>query len=140
MAAVDEVDLKILKILRENGRASYSEIARAVGLSEAAVRKRVQAMVRRGVIRRFSIEYTIEGEVRALVLVKTAPPARTPEVAERIRAIEGVEAVYEVTGEYDVAVLVRGSGIGYINRCIDSIRSIQGVISTYTMIILRVHL
>jgi len=50
-----------------------------------------------------------------------------------------VEAVYEVTGEYDIAVLVRGMGISYINRCIDSIRSIQGVVATYTMIILRVH-
>jgi Lrp/AsnC family transcriptional regulator of lysine biosynthesis len=96
-------------------------------------------MIRKGIIRRFSVEYSIEGEVRAIVLVKTAPPARTPEIAERIRTIEGVEAVYEVTGEYDTAALVRGMGINYINRCIDSIRSIQGVVSTYTMIILRAH-
>jgi Lrp/AsnC family transcriptional regulator of lysine biosynthesis len=42
-------------------------------------------MVKRGIIRKFSIEYSVEGEVRALVLVKTAPPARTPEIAEKIR-------------------------------------------------------
>jgi len=138
-ANIDEPDQKILEILRKNGRASYTEIAHAIGLSEAAVRKRVQRMIRKGIIRRFSVEYSIEGEVRAIVLIKTAPPARTPEIAERIRTIEGMEAVYEVTGEYDAAALVRGMGINYINRCIDSIRSIQGVVSTYTMIILRVH-
>lgn len=136
---VDEIDQRILHILRENGRASYTEIARRIGLSEAAVRKRISNLIRRGVIRRFSIEYTLDGEVRALVLVKTAPPTKTPEVAEMIRVLDGVEAVYEVTGEYDIAALVRGMGIGYINKCIDSIRSIQGVVSTYTMIILRVH-
>jgi Lrp/AsnC family transcriptional regulator of lysine biosynthesis len=136
---VDEIDQRILLMLRENGRASYTEIARRIGLSEAAVRKRISSLIRRGIIRRFSIEYTLDGEVRALVLVKTAPPMKTPEVAEMIRVLEGVEAVYEVTGEYDIAALVRGMGIGYINRCIDSIRSIQGVVSTYTMIILRAH-
>jgi Lrp/AsnC family transcriptional regulator of lysine biosynthesis len=136
---VDEIDQRILLMLRENGRASYTEIARKIGLSEAAVRKRISSLIRRGIIRRFSIEYTLDGEVRALVLVKTAPPMKTPEVAEMIRVLEGVEAVYEVTGEYDIAALVRGMGIGYINRCIDSIRSIQGVVSTYTMIILRAH-
>ncbi|MDT7895314.1 MAG: HTH-type transcriptional regulator LysM [Desulfurococcales archaeon] len=139
VARLDEIDYKILEILRENGRAPYTEIAKAVGLSEAAVRKRVNSMVKRGIIRKFSIEYSVEGEVRALVLVKTAPPARTPEIAEKIRGVDGVEAVYEVTGEYDIAALVRGMGISYINRCIDSIRSIQGVVATYTMIILRVH-
>jgi Lrp/AsnC family transcriptional regulator of lysine biosynthesis len=136
---VDEIDQRILLMLRENGRASYTEIARRIGLSETAVRKRISSLIRRGIIRRFSIEYTLDGEVRALVLVKTAPPMKTPEVAEMIRVLEGVEAVYEVTGEYDIAALVRGMGIGYINRCIDSIRSIQGVVSTYTMIILRAH-
>ena len=139
VARLDEIDYKILEILRENGRAPYTEIAKAVGLSEAAVRKRVNSMVKRGIIRKFSIEYSVEGEVRALVLVKTAPPARTPEIAEKIRGVDGVEAVYEVTGEYDIAALVRGLGISYINGCIDSIRSIQGVVATYTMIILRVH-
>jgi len=136
---VDEIDQRILLMLRENGRASYTEIARRIGLSEAAVRKRISSLIRRGIIRRFSIEYMLDGEVRALVLVKTAPPMKTPEVAEMIRVLEGVEAVFEVTGEYDIAALVRGMGIGYINRCIDSIRSIQGVVSTYTMIILRAH-
>ena len=85
VARLDEIDYKILEILRENGRAPYTEIAKAVGLSEAAVRKRVNSMVKRGIIRKFSIEYSVEGEVRALVLVKTAPPARTPEIAEKIR-------------------------------------------------------
>lgn len=136
---VDEADLKILEMLRRNSRVPYSEIARAIGMSEAAVRKRISALARRGVIRRFTIDYELEEEVRALVLVKTGPPARTPEVAQRIRGVEGVELVYEVTGEHDIAVLVRGRGTGFINRCIDSIRSVPGVAATYTMIVLRSH-
>ncbi len=138
--SVDEIDQKILSILRIDGRTSYREIARSVGLSEAAVRKRISNMIRRGVIRRFSVEYVLNDEARALVLIKTAPPTKTPGVAERIRSIDGVEAVYEITGEHDIAVLVRGRGVGFINRCIDAIRSIDGVVSTYTMIILRAYI
>jgi len=70
---LDDIDYKILEILRKNGRASYTEIAKAVGLSEAAVRKRVNSMAKRGIIRRFSIEYSVEGEVRALVLGENSP-------------------------------------------------------------------
>ncbi len=138
--SVDDIDQKILAILKRNGRAPYREIARSVGLSEAAVRKRISNMVRRGVIRRFTVEYVLNDEARALVLVKTTPPTRTPSVAEAIRGLEGVDAVYEITGEYDIAVLIRGSGVGFINRCIDAIRSTDGVVSTYTMIILRAHI
>jgi Lrp/AsnC family transcriptional regulator of lysine biosynthesis len=120
-----------------NSRASYTEIARIVGLSETAVRKRLGKLVSRGIIKRFTIEYALEGEIQALVLVKTQMPPKTPEISSRIRVIDGVEFIYEVTGEYDIVVLVRGSSINEINSYIDKIRSIPGVASTYTMIVLR---
>ena len=134
---IDSIDRKILEILKMNSRATYTEIARLIGLSETAVRKRLGKLISSGVIRRFTIEYTLEDEVQAIILVKTQTLPQTPEISSKIRSIKGVELIYEVTGEYDVVALIRGSSINEINTYIDQVRSIAGVASTYTMIVLR---
>lgn len=137
---VDEKDLKILSILRRNVRTPYTAIARELNVSEAAVRKRVEKLVRMGVIKRFTIDYELKNEVRAIVMVKTMPPISTPEVSKKIITIDGVEAVYETTGDYDILVVIRGSNITMINKSIDAIRSIEGVSGTNSMIVLRTWL
>jgi Lrp/AsnC family transcriptional regulator of lysine biosynthesis len=124
-------------LLKENARMSYSRLAQALEISESAVRKRIAKLVKAGVIKRFTIEYELPNEVKALVLVKTQPPVPVPEVSKNIKRLEGAEIVYEVTGEYDIVVVMRSQGINSINRFIDEIRSIPGVVGTYTMIILR---
>jgi DNA-binding Lrp family transcriptional regulator len=50
----------------------------------------------------------------------------------------GVNVVYEITGQYDIAVIVSGSNIATINKCIDDIRQIDGVGNTNTVIILKI--
>jgi len=138
MPVLDDVDLKLLKILRENARTPYSKIAKELGISESAVRKRISRLIKAGVIKKFTVEYEIRNEIRAVVLVKTQPPVPVPEVSKNIMRISGVEAVYEVTGEYDIVALVRVQSVDDVNRFIDEIRSIPGVVGTYTMIVLRV--
>ncbi|NJE47873.1 AsnC family transcriptional regulator, partial [Thermococcus sp. GR7] len=51
---LDTLDRSILRILQEDGRASYSEIARRIGVPESTVRLRVKKLVERGVIRKFA--------------------------------------------------------------------------------------
>jgi Lrp/AsnC family transcriptional regulator of lysine biosynthesis len=137
MRAPDDNDVKILETLKKNARTPYTSIARDLGISEAAVRKRIERLIRLGIIKRFTIEYELENEVRALVFVKTTPPIPTPEISKKIVKIQGVEMALETTGEFDVVVLVRGPNIASINRSIDEIRSIQGVSGTNSAIILR---
>jgi DNA-binding Lrp family transcriptional regulator len=129
--------VKLLQLLRENARAPYSLLAKELGISESAVRKRIAKLVRKGVIRRFTIEYSLENEVRAAILVKTSPQAPVPEVSKEILKIRWVEAVYEVTGEYDILAMIRATSIRDINDCIDRIRAVKGVTGTYTLIVLR---
>lgn len=138
MANVDDSDLKILEILRKNARTPYTTIARELKISEAAVRKRIEKLVKMGVIKRFTIDYELENEIRAIVMVKTNPQIPTPEISKKIIKIPGVEFVYETTGDFDILTLVRGTNIAAINKTIDDIRSLQGVISTNSTIVLRV--
>ncbi len=137
MPILDDIDLKLLKLLKENARTPYSKLAKELGISESGVRKRIRKLIKMGVIKKITIEYELGNEVKAIILVKTQPPIPVPEVSRNIMKIAGVDIVYEVTGEYDIIVVARSTGVDMINKFIDEIRSIPGVVSTYTMIVLR---
>ncbi|MBN2334868.1 Lrp/AsnC family transcriptional regulator [Candidatus Bathyarchaeota archaeon] len=134
---VDEVDERILRLLQDNSRMTYVEIGRSVGLSEGAVRNRVQSLVSGGVIRRFTIEKSTSFGVRALTMISVNPGVPTYEVSKKVNQLVGVERIYEVTGEYDIVMVSSGVNIEAVNRCIEDIRKIQGVEKTNTIIVLR---
>jgi len=134
---VDEVDERILRLLEENSRATYVEIGRGVGLSEGAVRNRVQALVASGVIRRFTIEKASSVGVRALIMISVDPAVPTGEVSQKVHKLNGMERIYEVTGEYDIVMVSSSHDIDGINRVIEDIRKIPGVGKTNTIIVLK---
>ncbi len=134
---MDEIDLKLLELLKEDGRASYIDLGKQLNLSEAAVRRRVKKLVDDGVIKKFTIEIKERERAMALTLLSTSPNIPTYEVASNISKIKGVEKVYEITGQYDIAVLISAPSIAEVNKVIDDIRKADGVINTNTVIILR---
>jgi len=134
---VDEIDERIMRLLEENSRMTYVEIGRTVGLSEGAVRNRVQALVSGGVIKRFTIERSSTHGVRALTMIAVNPGTPTYEVSKMVNQLAGVERIYEVTGEYDIVMVSSGSSIEGINKVIEDVRKIEGVEKTNTIIVLR---
>jgi DNA-binding Lrp family transcriptional regulator len=134
---IDEIDEKIMALLEENARMTYVEIGTMVGLSEGAVRNRIQSLVSEKVIKRFTIEKSITHGVRALTMIAVEPGVPTFEVSQKVNKLEGVERIYEVTGEYDIVMVSHGSNIESINKVIEDIRKIQGVEKTNTIIVLR---
>ncbi|MFH1179424.1 MAG: Lrp/AsnC family transcriptional regulator [Candidatus Bathyarchaeota archaeon] len=134
---IDEIDEKIMALLEENARMTYVEIGPLVGLSEGAVRNRIQSLVSEKVIKRFTIEKSITQGVRALTMIAVEPGVPTFEVSQKVNKLEGVERIYEVTGEYDIVMVSHGSNIESINKVIEDIRKIQGVEKTNTIIVLR---
>jgi DNA-binding Lrp family transcriptional regulator len=134
---VDEIDERIMRLLEDNSRMSYVEIGRTVGLSEGAVRNRVQALVSGGVIKRFTIEKSSTHGVRALTMIAVDPGTPTYEVSKSVNRLAGVERIYEVTGEYDIVMVSSGSSIEAINKVIEDVRKIMGVEKTNTIIVLR---
>lgn len=126
-----------MRLLEENSRMTYVEIGRTVGLSEGAVRNRVQALVSEGVIKRFTIEKSSTHGVRALTMIAVNPGTPTYEVSKMVNQLAGVERIYEVTGEYDIVMVSSGGNIEGINKVIEDIRKIEGVEKTNTIIVLR---
>ena len=136
-ASTDEIDERIIRILQEDSRRAFVDIANEIGLSESAVRRRVKNLVDRAIIKRFTIELGVTDKTSAITLISVASTADTSAVSNRLMELNGVKVVYEITGQYDIAAIIAAPAIVDINRCIDDIRKIEGVSDTDTVIILK---
>ncbi len=134
---VDAIDEKILKALMENSRKTYVEIGNIVGLSEGAVRNRVQALVNSGTIRKFSLEVAPSIRVRSLTMIAVKPSIPTSTISKKVRELSGIETIYEVTGEYDIVCVVSHRDIEGLNQTIEEIRKLEGIVKTNTVIVLK---
>jgi Lrp/AsnC family leucine-responsive transcriptional regulator len=134
---MDETDKEIIKILKLDGRATYSDIGKRVDLSEGAVRKRIKALVDSGAIRRFTIKVGLTEGAEAIALLSVDPSLPTSEVSNALKRFSNVETVHEITGQYDIAVIISGLNITEVDECLEKIRRLKGVANTNTMIILR---
>ncbi|MGQ9623884.1 MAG: winged helix-turn-helix transcriptional regulator [Candidatus Bathycorpusculaceae bacterium] len=134
---MDEIDKEIIRILKCDGRATYNEIGRKVGLSEGAVRKRIRDLMDSGVIKKFTLKLGFVEGAEAIALVSVKPSIPTSDISAELMKIPNVESVYEVTGEYDIAIMISAMNIAEVNECIETIRKIDGIVNTNTMIVLR---
>jgi len=134
---LDKIDQQIIESLKENSRLAYSAIGKKIGLSEAAVRKRVKNLISKGVIKSFTIEVNISQRANAIVLISVSPSTSTSAISEKLCRVEGIKDIHEITGQYDIFVNISAPSIAEVNKCVDEIRSIEGVVNTNTMIILK---
>ena len=137
MSSLDKIDEKIVNILKTDSRKAFVEIAREVGLSESAVRRRVKNLVDSGTIKKFTIEMGVSNKTSAITLISVSPSTDTSKVSEKLKSLKGVDVVYEITGQYDIVAIVSAPTITEINKCIDDVRRIEGIDDTNTVIILR---
>ena len=133
---MDEIDTRIVNLLRTDSRMPFTEIAKVMELSEGTVRRRIHNLVDSGVITGFTIK-TKGLKPRALVFITILPSIPTSQVAARVSKVEGGETVFEVAGQMDIVLTISRQDIGAINQGIDEIRGFEGVRQTYTLFVLR---
>jgi Lrp/AsnC family transcriptional regulator, regulator for asnA, asnC and gidA len=134
---LNSIDEKIIKILKNDSRKSFVEIANEIGMSESAVRRRVKNLQDIGVIKKFTIDMGPSNKTSAITLISVSSTADTSNVSNHLLSLKGIEVVYEITGQYDIATVVVAYTISEINSYINEIRKIEGVSDTNTVIILR---
>lgn len=132
---MDELDRRILAILRRDSRTPYTEIADRVGTSEGTVRNRVEQLLDAGIIERFTVA-TRTGNVKAMVEVGVAVDVDTGDMSEQLAEWTDVDFVWQVSGEEDVVIVVDTTDTGTLNDLITRARELDEVISTKTRLIL----
>ena len=137
---IDDVSKAIVEQLQVDGRRSYAEIGKAVGLSEAAVRQRVQKLTDSGVMQVVAVTDPMQlGFYRqAMIGVRVTGDTRT--VADKLAAMPAVDYVVLTAGTFDIlAEVVCENDLDLITMLNSEIRTLDGVLSTETFVYLKLH-
>ncbi|GHD82472.1 putative transcriptional regulator, AsnC family protein [Salinibacterium amurskyense] len=137
---LDDVSKSIIEQLQNDGRRSYAEIGKAVGLSEAAVRQRVQKLTESGVMQIVAVTDPMQLGFFRQAMIGIQISGDTTSVAEKIGKLPSVDYVVLTAGSFDLLVeVVCENDDDLIELLNHDIRGIEGVRSTETFVYLRLH-
>ena len=134
---VDPMDWRILEILQVEGKATYADIARRVGLSQAATHERVKKLERTGVVKgyRAVIDAAEAGlPVKAFVFVEQAAGPRRPDLPAQFAELPGVVSCHSIAGDESFLLIVRAADTVELERVINDIRGLESVERTRTVV------
>jgi Lrp/AsnC family transcriptional regulator for asnA, asnC and gidA len=134
---IDRVSKRIIEQLQEDGRRSYAEIGRAVGLSEAAVRQRVQRLTESGAMQVVAVTDPMQlgFHRQAMIGIRVAGDSRR--VAAELEKITAVDYLVLTAGSFDIlAEVVCESDDDLVELLNSRVRSLPGVISSETFVYL----
>jgi Lrp/AsnC family transcriptional regulator, regulator for asnA, asnC and gidA len=137
---LDKIDRAIIEHLQSDGRAPYTKLSAAVGLSEAAVRQRVQRLLENGVIQVVAVTDPLQLGYRRMAMIGVRAEGDLNVLAEKISAIAEVAYVVVTAGSFDLLVeAVVEDDERLLDLVNDRFRALPGVRSTETFIYLRIQ-
>lgn len=136
---MDTLDRRIIAALRENGRATYAELGRQVGLSASAVHERVGKLEATGVITGYHAVVNPSAVglgVTALIGIHPTDVGDDDDVAMSLAELPEVESCYRVAGDESFVVKVRVATVDDLEHTLGRLRRIDGVARTRTTLVL----
>jgi len=136
---MDAVDRQLIQALRENGRASYAELGRLVGLSGPSVTDRINRLETAGVITGYRA--TVDARslglgVTALIGIQLSDATDHEDVAGRLRDLSEVEDCWFIAGDDSYMLKVRASDVDALETLIRRLSGTKGVSRTRTTVVL----
>ncbi|MEJ5866392.1 Lrp/AsnC family transcriptional regulator [Pseudokineococcus sp. 5B2Z-1] len=135
---LDDVDRAVVTALVADGRLSYTDLGKQVGLPTSTVHQRVRRLEQRGVLRGYTAVVDPEAlglPLSAIVSVTPFDPAAPDDVPERLARVAEVESCWSVAGEESYVLLVRTETPGRLEEVLAEIRT-AGSVATRTTVIL----
>lgn len=137
---IDAVSKAIIEQLQEDGRRPYAAIGKAVGLSEAAVRQRVQKLLDQGVMQIVAVTDPLTVGFRRQAMVGITVEGDIDPVAESLAALDEVEYVVITAGSFDLLVEIVCEDDDHLLEMINKrIRALPGVRSTESFVYLKLR-
>lgn len=136
---MDDLDQQLLVLLRREGRASAADLARALSVSRGTIQNRIDNMMRRGVISRFTVEIGQEEQNRqvsafALINLKAADDTM---VKTSLKRFKEITLVSSLSGSFDMVAEIRCASLARLDDILDQIRCMPNVENTQSHIRLR---
>lgn len=138
--ALDETSKLIIEQLQEDGRRSYARIGAAVGLSEAAVRQRVQKLIDSDVMQIVAVTNPLQVGFPRQALVGLRVSGDTRIVAAALEKLEAVDYVVLTAGSFDIVIEVVCESDAELSELLNSrIRTLPCVLSSETFVYLELR-
>ena len=139
-AQLDEVSKAIIEELQQDGRRSYAAIGKVVGLSEAAVRQRVQRLIDSGVMQVVAVTDPLQLGFARQAMIGIRVRGELEPVADAVAALHEVDYVVITAGSYDLLVeVVCESDEALLHVLSAKIRTLENVESTETFMYLKLR-
>jgi len=135
---LDDVDRTIVGLLCADGRMSFTDVAKATGLSTSAAHQRVRRLEQRQVVRGYRAVVDPEAiglPLTAFVSCTPIDPADPDDLAQRVAGVAAIEACYSVAGDHNYVLLVRVAAPSMLEELLQEIR-VLGNVTTRTTVVL----
>lgn len=135
---LDDISKAIVEQLQEDGRRAYASIGKAVGLSEAAVRQRVQRLVDSGVMQIVAVTDPSQTGFARQAMIAIKASGDIEGLADRLAHIDEVDYIVVTAGSVDLIVEVVVRDDAHLLELVNQrIRTIDGVVSTESFVYLK---
>lgn len=137
---LDDLSKAIIEQLQEDGRRAYATIGRAVGLSEAAVRQRVQRLTESGVMQIVAVTDPVQVGFARQAMIGIRAEGDLQALADALAELSEVDYVVITAGGFDVMVEVVCTGDDHLLQVLNErIRTLPGVRATETFVYLKLR-
>jgi Lrp/AsnC family transcriptional regulator for asnA, asnC and gidA len=137
---LDDVSKTIIELLQQDGRKSYASIATEVGLSEAAVRQRVQRLLDADVMQIVAVTDPLQVGFQRQAMIGLRVTGDMTAVADALSAMDEVSYVVTTAGSFDVlAEVVCEDDDHLLELLTKRIRTLEGVLATETFVYLKLN-
>jgi DNA-binding Lrp family transcriptional regulator len=137
-AKLDKIDHIILEALLQDGRASFSAIARETNLTDVAIKKRVESLKRRNIISGISVDlnYKSLGYENPIFVQIRSEVSKNKDIIKKLNGMDFVLELYQVLGEYNLIAKLIVPNLETAEKFISQLGLIDGIIDIKTMVVL----
>jgi Lrp/AsnC family leucine-responsive transcriptional regulator len=135
---VEDLDRRIVDLLRADGRMSYTDLGKAMGLSTSAVHQRVRRLEERGVIKGYAAVLdptALDLPLTAFISITPLDPAAPDDIPERLREFPELEACHSVAGDENYILKARVRAPGDLEDLLARIRATANVATRTTVVL-----
>ncbi|MEO7423465.1 MAG: Lrp/AsnC family transcriptional regulator [Ornithinibacter sp.] len=139
MQDLDDLDRRLISLLRADGREPVSSLARRLGVSRATVNSRIERLLDSGTILGFSVRVQDDRDpdtIRAVALIEVQGRSTTTAI-NQLRGLPEVHALHTTNGGWDLVAELRTGTLAEFDAVMGQIRSVEGVVNSETSLLLR---
>jgi DNA-binding Lrp family transcriptional regulator len=138
MSEFDDLDRRLLAILRADGRAPVSKLAVLLEVSRATVQARLDRLLASGAIFGFTVRVRQDredGDIRAIMMIEVVGKS-TDAIIAKLRGVPELHALHTTNGTWDLVAEIRATNLRDFDRVLRDVRAVDGVLNSETSILL----